>query len=182
MGILDILSGGLGSGIIGAAGGIATAVLQARQRKADQAHELAMAPLRNAHDLALREADLKAIQAEAALKVEQIREQGEADAAVRQADVVMASYQHDASLRAPGSWVMRHVVDPLAAAVRPVLTVFFAVVVGYVAWSVVPRLAPLIANDPAKGWDVLAFILDAANMTFAWWFAARMVSARGKGR
>lgn len=178
--ILNLLTGGLASGIIGAAGGIITAIIQQRGEAAKMSHELAMAPLRFGHELKLREMDLAQVQAEAAAKVEIAREEGEAQAAVAQLGALAGSYQHDAQLHASGSWLMRNLIDPFAAGVRPGLSLWAAAVVSFAAWIVFPVLRTEIPKDPAKAWEVAGRILAMAEMIFAWWFAARMTSARGK--
>jgi ABC-type multidrug transport system fused ATPase/permease subunit len=180
MGLLDVLTGGLGSGIVGAIGGVATAVIQMKAKKDERSHELAMAPLRYGHELALRQKDLEQVQAEAAAKVQVVQEEGEAAAAVEQLRTVTASYAHDAALHASGSWVMRNIIDPFAASVRPGLSVWAAVIVGYVTVLVMPTVRAQIALDAGFARSLTETILGMANMIFAWWFAARLTSGRGK--
>lgn len=166
--IANLFTGGLTGGILGVIGSIATSWMKAKEKKADQDHELAM-----------RDKDMQLMQAEAesAVKLEQarqatVREQGDADAfTATQVDARMDIPQGMANKTWP--WMANLFVfgEFIKGQVRVWLT---AMTVGTVVWLALDNMPKDFNLDIGK--EMAKSISGMASMAFAWWFGQRQMT------
>lgn len=155
-GLGDLAQSGIAGGVLGVAGSIVSSVTKGFTTRQQNNHELAM-----------RAADLKEIEAEAATAEKRIALELEgrrdaADAEIRKASYAEASTRWTEGLTADTPWWMAGpmvLVDCVRGLTRPLLT-FFVVHKG------APSLKP-------ENW---AFLVATC---LAWWFGDRAVAAVG---
>lgn len=152
MGLLDFLTGGGLGAIAGAVGGIAGKVYDLKMKD----KEFELHKLDQAHELQLREADMKMAAQEAAAKFELGKVDADARVAVADLSALQASLNADKATY--GDNALGRIVDFVRGVTRPLVTYAATALVVYTG-----------VEDPTFRPQAL-FI---ASMAISWWFAAR---------
>ncbi len=152
MGILDFLTGGGLGAIAGAVGGIASKAYDLKMKD----KEFEFRKLDQAHELLLREADMKMAAQEAAARFELGKVDADSRVAVADFSTMAASFEADRA--AYGGARLGWLVDFVRGLTRPVVT--FAAT-GYAVYVGV--------DDPT----IRPQVLFIAATAITWWFAAR---------
>ena len=178
----------LGSSAVGSLIGGVFAFLNRKTDVQVKQIELAHEKDRWAHDLAVRESDLKIAQAEA---------QGRKDVAIIEGDALVDASRMTAiaaiaqaekvtseEIKAAGWWgfllVWASVFNKL---IRPILTVALAAAALWINWIVIDKLTvgwPALsqAQQFETGMQAFAWITAQASMAFGYWFVSRGTSGK----
>jgi hypothetical protein len=170
------VSGGLLGGLVGLAGNWLKASEERKLIAVKQAHELAMREATRAEmeleaTLALRrtEAEYAGLQSIAQTEAEAARE-------VSANSLVSASYRHDRASYG-GGWV-----DTARGIMRPFITLFLLLVMTTIAWHLY-RMEAIAAIAPADAWHLFAVVVQDATFlavtATTWWFGSRPTNHRG---
>jgi len=143
--LIASLIGGPITGLLGSAFGIFGKWMEARERRKDR-------ELEQAHELKLQQLNIQARGQE--LEQESLIAERQASA-----DMLAASYRHDASFGEAHRWV----VDVLRL-MRPLFTIMLIMLTGIIFWK---------ASDGAAQHKIIATILYMTEVALTWWFADR---------
>lgn len=188
-GLLNVLTGGALGGIVGVGSAIATKVIDLKlkdkeleARRLDLEHEEKLLPMRQQHELAVREKDLAQAKQEAELKVEQLRVEGDTQLALADFAGIGVSLAHDTAARGTAdTWMTRWIVDPMRALTRPMLTIWAALLLAYITVLVLPALKAQITASPGEAWALAGRVVFVAEVIIFWWFGTRPSRANGRG-
>ncbi len=152
MGILDFLTGGGIGAIAGAIGGIASKAYDLKMKD----KEFEFRKLDQAHELLLRDADMRMAAQEAAARFELGKVDADSRVAVADLSTMAASFESDRATY--GGARLGWLVDFVRGVTRPLIT-YAAMGYGIYAGVTHPELAPQV--------------LFISATAISWWFAAR---------
>lgn len=158
MDILSILSGPLLGGLGGAATAIVQRVLDYKDANAKRAHELAM-----------RDKDREQLALELQSKSEIAKVDADTQIAIKEGDLAIAALEADKATYGD-SWMARWIIDPLRGVIRPIATIAYGSVLGWLTWQAV-RHGPALTADVQKA--ILDTTLTLATGTVSYWFGMR---------
>jgi hypothetical protein len=158
MDILSILSGPLLGGLGGAATAITQRVLDYKDAGAKRAHELAM-----------RDKDRDQLALELQSKSEVAKLDADTQLAVKDADVQIAALAADRATYGD-SWMARWIIDPLRGVIRPVTTIAYGSLLGWLTYEALTQ-GPKLSPETQKA--ILDTALTLATGTVSYWFGMR---------
>lgn len=180
-GILAAIGGLASGGLLGGAVGLFGTWLKGRE-------EREMFKLKNAHDLAMREASRAEMELEHTLRLRQTEEEfagkmaiaeTEANAAMEVAasQALIASYGHDATRYGGG------LVDAVRGLMRPAITLYLLAVMSVIAWNLY-QMNAIEQVQPSEAWRLFALVVQDAVFlcvtAVTWWFGTRPTANRGR--
>ena len=158
MDILSLLTGPLLGGIGGAATAIVQKVLDFKDAKDRRLHELAM-----------RDKDREQLAMELANKSEIAKRDADTQLAIKEGDIALAAYEADRATYGD-SWMARWVIDPLRGIIRPLATIAYGAVLGWLTYQAL-RHGPPLSPEIQKA--ILETTLTLATGTVTYWFGMR---------
>lgn len=166
MNVIDLLIGGAGGGIIGTVGTFMMKWQEGKialaNKKLDHEHELAI----DAQELTALETKLKHETRIAEISYDTEVEKGAAAGFVASQEADTASYS-SVDTRKSNGWLV--LVDVVRGLMRPMLTVGLTVLNGYLAITLLGRMAE--SGDLAE--QIIMSTATLAGMAISWWFGAR---------
>jgi len=190
--ILGIFSSAGFGGIIGLAGSVFQHFLKVKEKKADQAHELAMRQedrkdMVEESRLRVKEATVKVEGQAKIANIEMLAEELQAEEANvgRSYDNDKAAYSKWSGLT--GAWgafakFMLAMVDVVRGFIRPAITTWGVCTLTWLAYSITQALGglpALVEKDPAQAWSMLLTVVNAivfiATTSGVWWFGSRKI-------
>lgn len=181
----------LGTAASAILGGGATGILGAAvQRYADYKNrqlDLQAQASRQAHEVAMREADAKIMAQEWAARTQVAAIEGEAREVEADARAIEASYQLEPKQYSGGvkptkgqGWVLV-LLDALRGIVRPGLTIYLCALTTIIYIDVQPLAGKLFTDQAAESFKlVIGTVLYLTTTVVLWWFGTRNKGAQPK--
>lgn len=157
--------------VIGAGGGIISRFIDLKEKKVDREWESKILGIKNQHELAQKEIDLRIMDKEWQFKERVVELESEKEMSISADNLQIKSY--DAFIPEKDSWVFS-----LSAAIRPFLTMVIQLQIIYISFQVFYICKSFgVFNDLGFSKIMLDKVIDyifvTGDVSFNWWFGQR---------